>query len=137
MPDDVEIFISKKRAHEITGVSPREQGRKPGFPRAIKIGQGPNGRQVLVLREVKAWQAEQIARRDRELGLDAPPPPVAPAPQVPSDQQLAPPVKRGRGRPPGSKDKRPRVYRPGVRPGRPPKVRSDAPAEPQPLAAAE
>lgn len=85
-----ERFISERETYELTSVSPREQNRKPGFPRAIKIGVGPNGRKVRLLSEVVAWQEAQIAQRDAEQQEDD----DRPSPPSPDIE-----LRRSRGRP--------------------------------------
>lgn len=86
-------FISPNETYQRTSVSPREQDRKPGFPRAVKIGEGPNGRKVRLLSEVIAWQEAQLARREAEQqALDNTQPPPPP------DSKPAP-ARRPRGRP--------------------------------------
>src|SRR5829696_4102462 len=91
-------FLPPKEAVRIVGLSDREIRRRPDFPKAIKLGTGPNGRIVYIEDEVLAWQAAQIAKRDALLQAD--PEPDAPQPE----QMTALPAKR-RGRPPGSRNK--------------------------------
>jgi len=100
-------------------------------------------RQDAEQRQVKAERMESATRAARKRWSDRQSPAPVAEPQLPLEQPApvaetpAEPPKRGRGRPPGTKDTKPRVYREGVRPGRPRKVgSSDVPAEPMPRAAA-
>lgn len=136
-------LIGQKIVREITNLSAREQRRREEedeqrrreeedndvpyvpFPKHVKLGRGRNGRIAYVEDEIRAWVGAQIARRDRELALDETPiAAIEPPPALPSDGV---PIKRGRGRPKGSKNK------PGHRAGR--RSASEEP-QPRPLAAA-
>ena len=74
-------LLSPARVRELTSLSERDQRRRPGFPRAIRLGRGKTGRLAFLEAEIVEWIAVQVASRD----LEPPPPP--------------PPVKRPIGRP--------------------------------------
>ena len=66
-------FISPGKTYEKTDVSPREQKRRPDFPKPVKLGTGRNGRIVYVVAEIEEWQRQQIAKRDQQLREGATP----------------------------------------------------------------
>jgi predicted DNA-binding transcriptional regulator AlpA len=65
-------LISPKVVTDKTSLSEREQRRKPGFPKAVKLGYGKSGRIAYVEAEIDAWNAARVAERDASRDAGAP-----------------------------------------------------------------
>jgi prophage regulatory protein len=63
-----DMFVRGREAARITGLSRSRLYlllKSGGFPKPIKLGDKRNSPIAFSLREIEAWQREQLAKRDR------------------------------------------------------------------------